>query len=342
MSKANRRRQRPGYKPPTARPSGTPGATPSSATGTTGPTAPATAGATDETAALDPAAEPITLGATAAVAAATSTTARPSTRPGGTSARPSGASSRPGGSRAGRRERQRVAYQPSFLERNRTLLVVIAAIVGVALLSVVVFFQASQPAFACSTIWTPPPTASPAAGATPNLGYPQPDMGHNHVTPGTKVTYTYCAPASGNHFNNPGTSGPIPARVYGPSDTVIPQGWIHNLEHGGLVILYKGDSPGATPDGQAAFKAFEEAFPPVANCGPVIARFDQMSSPFQAIVWGRVLLLDTFDQAQVHAFYNQWGGKTNLEPLCPTPNTSPNPSATEPPNTTPSPSAPAS
>jgi hypothetical protein len=231
-----------------------------------------------------------------------------------------------------------VAYQPSFLERNRTPLVVIGAIVGVALLSVFVFFQASQPAFACSTIWTPRPTASPAPGATPNLGYSQPDMGHNHVTPGTKVTYTYCAPASGNHFNNPGTSGPIPARVYAPSDQVIPQGWIHNLEHGGLVILYKGDSAGATPEGQAAFKQYFDSFPPVANCGPVIARFDQMSSPFQAIVWGRVLPLDTFDEAEITAYWNQWGGKTNLEPLCPTPNSTANPSATEVPNTTGSPS----
>ena len=58
----------------------------------------------------------------------------------------------------------------------------IAAVIGVALLSVFVFFSASQPAFACSTIWTPEPTASPTAGATPNLGYAQPDMGNNHVT----------------------------------------------------------------------------------------------------------------------------------------------------------------
>ena len=154
-------------------------------------------------------------------------------------------------------------------------------------------------------------------------------MGHLHVTPGSKVTYTYCAPASGNHYNAPGTSGPIPARVYGPNDQVVPQGWIHNLEHGGLVILYKGDSAGATPDGQAAFKAFEAAFPPAQNCGPVIARFDQMSSPFQAILWGRVLPLQTFDTAEITAYWNQWGGRTNLEPLCPTPNSSLNPNATE-------------
>ena len=34
-------------------------------------------------------------------------------------------------------------------------IVVVAALAGVALLSVFVFFSASQPAFACSTIWTP-------------------------------------------------------------------------------------------------------------------------------------------------------------------------------------------
>ncbi len=68
-------------------------------------------------------------------------------------------------------------------------------------------------------------------------------------------------------------------------------------------------------------------FPPVADCGPIIARFDQMSSPFQAILWGRVLPLQTFDQAQITAYWNQWGGRTNLEPLCPTPNGSGSPSA---------------
>lgn len=235
--------------------------------------------------------------------------------------RSSGTSTRPvSGTRAGRRERQRAAYQQSFLERHRTPIVVVAALVGVALISVFVFLSASQPAYACSTIWSPAPTASPAPGATPALGYVQPLAGAGHVGLGDKVTYTYCAPASGNHVAKSG-AGPIAARVYGPNDNVIPQGWVHNLEHGGIVILYQGTSAGATPEGQAALRAYHSAFPPVTDCGPVIARFDQMSSPFQAILWGRVLLLDTFDQDEITAFWNQWGGLTNPEQACPVPNT---------------------
>ena len=66
-------------------------------------------------------------------------------------------------------------------------------------------------------------------------------------------------------------------------------------------------------------RAFYEAFPPAQNCGPVIARFDQMSSPFQAILWGRVLPLETFDEARITAFWEQWGGRTNLEKSLPDP-----------------------
>jgi hypothetical protein len=214
------------------------------------------------------------------------------------------------------------------MERNRTPIIIVAGLVGVALIAVFVFFSASQPAYACSTIWSPAPTASPSAGATPALGYVQPLMGNTHVGVGEKVTYTYCAPASGNHINRSG-AGPIAARVYGPSDNVIPEGWIHNLEHGGLVVLYQGTSAGATPEGQAQLREFHAAFPPVTDCGPVIARFDQMSSPFQAILWGRVLPLQSWDPTLVTAFWKQWGGLTNPELACPVPNsrTSPSPAA---------------
>ncbi len=305
MSKANRRRQRPGNQPSTSRPTG------SQPAGQPGPSAGASSPGTETppSGGTPPGAGP---------SGAPGTASRPATL------RPTGTGSRPTSTAAGhgRRERQRATYKPSFMERYRTPIIVIAALAAVALLSVFVFFSASQPIYACSTIWTPEPTASPSPDATENLGYVQPDQGNSHESRGDKVTYTYCAPASGSHFFVPGVAGPIPARVYGPSDNIAPQGWIHNLEHGGLVILYQGTSEGAAPGGQAKMKAFYEAFPPAQNCGPVIARFDQMSSPFQAILWGRVLPLQTFDEARIKAFWEQWGGRTNPEKNsgCPTPN----------------------
>ncbi len=325
MSKPNRRRPRPGSQPSTPRPIGGPAARPAGSTGTGG-----TAGTAETTGpgTTDP-------GASSAGAATSSGTPRTP----GTTARPTAV-------RHGRRERQRAAYQPSFMERYRTAIVVVAAVAGVALLSFFVFFSASQPAYACSQIWAPSATPAPAASATPNLGYVQPDMGNSHVTVGTKVTYTYCAPASGSHDNTSGL-GPIAARVYSPTDKVLPEGWIHNLEHGALVILYKGTSAGATADGQTQFKTFLDSFPNSPRCGlakglvgPVIARFDEMSTPFQAILWGRVLPLETFDQAQILTYYQQWGDRSNPEDQCPTvpraPTTSASPSLSAAPSAVPS------
>ncbi|MFL5669442.1 MAG: DUF3105 domain-containing protein [Chloroflexota bacterium] len=314
MSKASRRRQRPGTSPSTPRPASAP---PPTGTGSTPASKPQSADAAAASVGA-------TAGTTAGVAGGTGTSTGTQRAPGTPS------TSRPSSTRVGRRERQRAYVKPTFFQRYRTAIIVVAALAGVALLSTFVFLSASQPAYACSTQWTPNPTASPAAGATPALGNVQPDMGRQHVAVGDKVTYTYCAPATGNHFNRPGTAGPIPARMYGPGDNVLPQGWLHNLEHGGIVILYRGDSAGATPEGQAQLRALYDSFPnspvcsiPKGEIAPVIARFDQMSSPFQAIVWGRVLLLDAFDQAKILAFYEQWGERTNPEKQCAPPSASP-------------------
>lgn len=234
--------------------------------------------------------------------------------------------------RAGRRERARSAYRPSFTERNRTAIVVVAALAGVVLISVFVFFSASSPAYACSTEWVPNPTPSPALGAPANPGFVQPDMGRTHVALDEKVTYTYCPPASGSHYNA-SASGPIQPRFYGPSDRALPEGWIHNLEHGAMVILYRGrdGDPGVSSTGQAALKALFDAFPVSPVCGiaagtstgPVIARFDDMATPYAALVWGRVLPLDQLDTAQILDYWQLWGERTNPERQCAAPSAAP-------------------
>jgi hypothetical protein len=217
----------------------------------------------------------------------------------------------------------------SFLQRYRMLLIGAAVVAVIAVVGAGVFAAATQPAFACSTVWQPDPTASPGPEASPQPGYVQPDMGNQHVAVGTVIRYTYCPPASGKHYDASG-QGPIPARIYGPSDPVIPEGFVHNLEHGGLVVLYKGGDVD-----QTALKTLYDAIPPSPICGfppggnspgPVIARFDQMSWPFAALVWDRVLPLQTLDQGAILDFFARYGERTNPQQLCAAPSPSASPS----------------
>lgn len=240
-----------------------------------------------------------------------------------------------GGPRAGRRERIRRVEHKSVFERYRTLfigaVVVLVAAVGIGLVVV----QTTQAAYSCSIEWDPAPTAAPAAEATPRLGYTQDGMGalHNVSRP---QRYTFCPPASGNHHAQP--QAPIVPRLYRPDDNVGPMSWIHNLEHGGLVILYRGDGPGATAEGQGAFRTFFDTFPPSPICkmdagrlSPVIARFDQMKWPFAALVWGRVLPMEQWDPALALQFYATESERldaegafvTPPEPQCAAPSQSP-------------------
>ncbi|HET7494949.1 MAG TPA: DUF3105 domain-containing protein [Candidatus Limnocylindrales bacterium] len=230
-----------------------------------------------------------------------------------------------GTDRTGRRERARPVAPASFAQRYRVLLIGAAVAVVAAVIGVGVFATATQAAYACSSVWQPDATPSAAAGASPQSGYVEPDMGQGHVPRGTKLTYTYCPPASGRHYNSP--DAPITARVYGPGDGVIPQGWIHNLEHGALVVLYRGDQPDLD-----ALRALFAAVPVSPVCGftpggqspgPVVARFDDMAWPYAAVVWDRVLPLQAVDRQAVLDFYATWGERTNPEKLCTAPSAAP-------------------
>lgn len=246
-----------------------------------------------------------------------------STRSADTSTRSTGPR---GTDRAGRRDRPRPFAQTSLTQRYRPFIIGAALVAVVGLVGAAVFSSATAAAYECSSTWEPSPTASPRPDASPQPGYVQPDMGQTHVAVGTKVTYTYCPPASGRHYQQP--AAPLAGKVYGPDETVIPQQWLHNLEHGSLAILYKG----AEVD-EAALRSMFDAIPPSPICGfdpgglstapAVIARFDDMAWPFAAIVWDRVLPLQTLDQQAILDFYATWGEKTNPEKFCESPSASP-------------------
>lgn len=184
----------------------------------------------------------------------------------------------------------------------------------------------------------------------PPPGYVQPDQGAGHVDPGTTVLYPNCPPASGKHYNATNL-GPIRPQFYGLNDVASPTGWVHNLEHGGTVLLYSCRTPGSdalaeacTDAGQQALRDLFARFPASPLCefpagtspGVVIARFDDMTSPYAAIVWDVVLPLQTLDEQAIFEFQAERAERYNPErapcqnptapPAPPTPVVSPAPS----------------
>jgi hypothetical protein len=181
------------------------------------------------------------------------------------------------------------------------------------------YLGASSPAYACTSILQPEAPATAAPGETPRLGQVTQDLGRIHVPDGSSVTYEFCPPDSGNHYNATGV-GPIPDVFYPQDRPTVPEGWVHNLEHGAMAVLYRCPE-GCGTDAQAALAALQGQLPPSPICGfpptadVVVTRFDQMPTPYAAVVWGRVLFLDSLDVGQIKTFYLQSADK-GPEPWC--------------------------
>ena len=179
---------------------------------------------------------------------------------------------RPRAPAAGRRERARAAYKPSFMERNRTPIVVLAAVAGIVLISTFVFASAASPAYACTQVWTPAATPSPAAGESPNPGLCP--AGHGSGAPSQPARRSRTPTARRPRART--TTRPARARspraCMGRAIGTRPEGWIHNLEHGAMVILYRGrdGDPGVTEAGQTALRELFDEFPasPICNIQP--------------------------------------------------------------------------
>ena len=161
---------------------------------------------------------------------------------------------------------------------------------------------------------SPDPSASPSTSAAPTqrLGFPAADLGGEHVATGSTIEYGYCPPTSGDHYNAAG-QGPIRREFYGPGSERAPGGWVHNLEHGYIVVAYRGgEGEGPTEEELAQMRTFFEDAPESTNPSPcppnkvLVVRFDEMDTRFAVLAWDRALLMDTFDPGQALTFYEQW------------------------------------
>ncbi len=180
----------------------------------------------------------------------------------------------------------------------------------------IVFFliAAATAVFSCTTGVMPGNTNDNASNGNDNTGNGDaggsaaveisiPNEGAEHVSVDTQVTYESNPPASGPHWSMPGLA-PTTAGLY--EVTVEEEQWVHNLEHGYIVILYDCGGPcgkGLLNDLQGFFN---EA-PPSPNFGNtklVIAPYDGLPHLHTAVAWDVQLHLDAFDRTALLEFYD--------------------------------------
>lgn len=249
------------------------------------------------------------------------------------------------------RTTRRLEPRRSFADRYRGLLLGAFALLGAGIIGFVFLQSTGAAAYSCATLMTPGPrptptgdgTASPSASAaaspspaaspsgspgasagasaspsaspspTQRLGFPAAHLGTEHVATGSTIEYGYCPPTSGDHYNAAG-QGPIRREFYGPGSERPPGGWVHNLEHGWVVLAYRGGE-GLAPSEEVLgqMRTFFESAPPSDLAGPcqspnkvIVLRFDEMKTPFAMLAWDRALMMDTFDAEQAQTFYEQW------------------------------------
>lgn len=111
-----------------------------------------------------------------------------------------------------------------------------------------------------------------------------------------------CTDACCGDGNNPPTSGGhcsswLPCRVY-TSEQLRCQ-WIHNLEHGHLVLLH--NCPGGCPEIVSALEGIWQSRPVGANGvrRALVAPDSQIPGQVAAVVWGRSWVGDAVDQAAI-------------------------------------------
>jgi uncharacterized protein DUF3105 len=152
---------------------------------------------------------------------------------------------------------------------------------------------------ACSCVAPDPACAAPVEEARPIEGF-------THVVRcSQRVAYATNPPSSGDHYPDWAAYGvyrePVPSEYF-----------VHNLEHGAVVIVH--NCPGACPPSDAACpercaaaiaeaEALAAAFGPDPICEPavrnrlVVTPLPTLDVPFAASAWGHTLRAGCFDRA---------------------------------------------
>jgi hypothetical protein len=133
-------------------------------------------------------------------------------------------------------------------------------------------------------------------------GRKMPDRGQDHVPQGTAISYQEYPPTSGPHW-------PVWAKWGMYTEPVPDEAFVHNLEHGGIVILYKCATP--CPDVVRQLQETFQTLPPskYGHVKVVVSPNGRIKTRFALLAWTRLDEFDRFDRDRIVGFVRAWQDK---------------------------------
>jgi len=197
------------------------------------------------------------------------------------------------------RQQQREEAAARQRARDRRNLFIIGGILGTAAVAILIVALALNHAAQVST-----QNRLPFQTVSGTVGQPVADEGRNHIDPSTTPTFKFYPPASGPHYSAQGIA-PV---TWQTIDTLQEGQYIHNLEHGGIAILY--DCPSGT-DCTTLKNALENYVTNLAPVEPTYHEVKVVLTPYSRgmqkkvalVAWDYIEFLDSYDQAEITRFY---------------------------------------
>ena len=137
------------------------------------------------------------------------------------------------------------------------------------------------------------------------VGQPVDEMPHDHISPPATVTYEHDPPTSGCHYNLGYGTAPIQTGVY--DKPIQPEYWVHNLEHGYVVVLYNCPA-GCATDVKALSDWYKTVPPDPKGVGyqkVLVMPETTMAPKFAVVSWDWYDPMPTkLDIGEVQKFFN--------------------------------------
>jgi hypothetical protein len=149
-----------------------------------------------------------------------------------------------------------------------------------------------------------PTGVDPSAAGCTEIERP-PEAGAQHVPDGTRVQYATRPPTSGDHYAEPAGAG-----FYEPATAsrIPEEQFVHNLEHGQIVIWYSPTAPGELREN---LQDYIESQPGKYSITLIGVPYDQVpaGSNYSMTAWGAMQSCEQFSAEAIDNFRTEFQGR---------------------------------